>query len=146
MDWQFGPPDETEYALIFDSWARAFQKSPWAGCVPNHKWDEVSRAGISEILDRGALVLVAYVPLEGGTRRVAGYIVAEPDRKILHWVYVKRDYRIDGLSVGTALVRQVVNGPKWLYTYRTHASEPFLREVLGKWAPRWDATPARVKA
>lgn len=145
MDWQFGPPDETEYALIFDSWARAFQKSPWAGCVLNHKWDEVSRAGISEVLDRGALVLVAYVPLEDGTRRVAGYVVAEPDRKILHWVYVKRDYRIAGFQLGTALVRLLVREPKWTYTYRTLASAPFLRRALGKLAPVHEPVGARIK-
>lgn len=137
--WQYGPPDAEEYPLIFDSWARAFQKSPWAGCVPNHKWDEVSRAGISEILDRGALVLVAFTPLEDGTRRVAGYAVSEPARKILHWVYVKRDYR--GMGLGTELLDKTVGeAAGWSYTFRTKASAGFLGSAL-----RWDPVAARVK-
>ncbi len=136
----FDTPAADEWPLVFDSWARSFQKSPWAGCVPNHKWDEVSRAGISEILARrGARVTVCYVELEPGVRRVMGYAVAEPDRRILHWLFVKRDYRKKG--IGGALLERATHG--WgggYYTYRTKASEGFLRGALS-----WDPVSARVK-
>ncbi len=136
----FDSPAADEWPLIFDTWARSFQKSPYAGCIPNHKYDEVSRAGISEILARrGCRVTVCYVELEPGVRRVMGYAVTEPDRKILHWVYVKRDYRKTG--VGRALLARVVpRGQEYTYTYRTRASEGFL-----KGAASWDPVPARVK-
>lgn len=117
-----------EYAFVHDSWARSFQKSPWAGCVPNHLYPSVSRAAQQEILDRGAVIWVAYVELENGTRRVMGYSVSEPDRNILHWLFVKRDYR--GLGVGTALLKQTVErfdkNKERVYTYRTRASAGFL--------------------
>ncbi len=139
----FDGPAADEWPLIFDSWARSFQKSPWSGCVPNHKWDEVSRAGISEILARrGTRVTVCYVEISPGVRRVMGYSVAEPDRQILHWLFVKRDYRKTG--VGTALLVRATED--WdtrkpcTYTFRTRASEGFLRGLC-----TWDPVPARVK-
>lgn len=128
MSHLFDAPLADEWPLIFDTWARSFQKSPWAGCIPNHRYDDVSRAGISDILARrGTRVTVCYVELEPGVRRVMGYAVAEADRRVLHWVYVKRDYRRKG--VGRALLRRVTGewpaGPH-AYTHRTPASQPFL--------------------
>lgn len=137
-------PRADEFDLVFDAWANSFRKSPWAGCVPNHMWDAVSRAAASDILDRGALVLVAVTPIEGQedkfpeVRRVMGYSVSEPDKHVLHWLYVKRDYR--GTGVGSALLRATCPDGKWIYTYRTRASERFLGSRF-----RWDAVPARVK-
>ena len=43
----FDSPLADEWPLVFDTWARSFKKSPWAGCVPNHKYDDVSRAAIA---------------------------------------------------------------------------------------------------
>lgn len=136
---KFDSPTADEYPLVFDAWARSFKKSPWAGCVPNHMWDAVSRATASEIINRGARVVVACAELDDGTRRVMGYSVSEPG--VLHWLFVKRDYR--GMGVGRALLAQTMGtGPgKWKYTHRTRASQHFLGPAFVH-----DPTSARVKA
>jgi len=88
-------PTPEEFKLVFDAWGQSFRKSPWAGCVPNHLWDAVSRETARTILDRGALVLVAVTPIAGqedefpAVRRVMGYSVSEPNRRLRLWLYVK---------------------------------------------------------
>lgn len=139
---KFDLAEPEEYALVFDSWARSFQKSPWAGCIPNHLYAQVSRAASAEIIDRGAKVIVAYVELPEG-RRVVGYSVSEPERGVLHWLFVKHDFR--GLGIGKAILAATVDGVDWsgvelAYTYRTRASAKFLG---AKW--RWEPKYARVK-
>ena len=79
-----------------------------------------------------------------------GYSVSEPSKRVLHWLYVKRDYR--GMGVGTQLLEATCppysgasgergHSPGWRYTYRTKASTRFLGEGF-----IWDPVPARVKA
>lgn len=125
-----------EYSLVFDSWARSFRKSPWAGCVPNHLWDQVSRACIGELLTRSR-VIVALKTLEDGTRRVMGYSVSEPG--VLHWLYVKNDYR--GMGVGRSLLNVTTDGwEQFVYTHQTRASRKFLGSRF-----HWDPVLARIR-
>lgn len=126
-------PDAAEFPLIYDSWSLSYRKSPWAGTVPNSLWERVSRETMRAIIDRGALVLVAVTPIEGGEgRRVAGYSVSEPDRKILHWIFVKKDFR--DLGIGAALRAKTCPGSGWEYTHRTRSSSKFLGPDF-KWNP-----------
>ncbi len=140
---RFDAPTPDEFPLIYDAWAQSFRKSPWAGCVPNHLWDQVSRACASEILSRGARVIVAVQDLEDGTRRVLGYSVSEPDIRTLHWLFVKRDYRRT-VGVGRALLAETVKdwdaSKRWTYTHRTASAPRFLGTSFS-----WDPVPARVK-
>lgn len=152
---KFDSPRPEEFALIYDSWAASFRKSPWAGCVPNSLWDQVSRACALELLNRGRVIVAVQelepVVLENSSgrlvhppRRVMGYSVSEPG--CLHWLYVKRDYR--GIGVGRQLLAETTRDwtPAskqyvWEYTHRTHSSAAF----LGKgWL--WNPVSARVKA
>lgn len=143
----FDAPTAEEYPLVFDAWANGFKKSPYAGCIPNRMYDDVSRAVIAEILDRGALVIVAAQPLPDGRRRVMGFSVSEPGKRVLHWLYVKRDYR--GVGIGAALLQETCpDTSAWKYTFRTKASDGFLRRASASYGgPRfeWDPVPARVK-
>ena len=140
MDIIFDDANEDEYPLVFDAWANSYRKSPWAGTVPNHLWDQTSRAMISDILKRGARVLVAAVPLADGSRRVMGYSVSEPGRRILHWLYVKADYRLPGLQLGTQLLQKTCPEGDWEYTCRTKASTRFLGARF-----QWNPVHARMK-
>ncbi len=140
---RFDRPDPEEYPLIYDSWARSYKKSPWAGCVLNKDYDAVSRSTMGEILDRGARVIVAVQDLELGGRRVMGYSVSEPAISTLHWLYVKDTYRLPGLQLGTKLLEETVKefrGTDWRYTHRTPASSKFLGSRF-----RHDPVAARVK-
>lgn len=152
---QFAPPTADEYPLIYDAWANSFRKSPWAGCIRNCDYDQVSRATIGEILARGARVITAVQdPEGGGQRRVLGYSVSEPGDQVLHWLFVKRDYR--GMQIGTQLLRWTIADwtpyKPWRYSHRTRASVKFLNTATGHPAGRgndcWihDPVPARVKA
>lgn len=141
---RFDAPQPDEFPLIYDSWAKSFRKSPWAGCVPNHLWPSTSRATTSEILNRGARVIVAVEDIEAG-RRVLGYSVSEPATQCLHWLFVKRDFRGIGLRIGTQLLAETTRDwPRdkaWLYSHRTNASSRFLGAA---W--RHEPKLARVKA
>lgn len=133
----FDAPQAEEFAFVFDSWARSFRRSPWAGCIPNHLYDAVSRECAKGIIDRpDARVVLAVAP--GDDRRVMGYYVAEPG--VLHWLYVKAAFR--GMGIGRALLEHAtadVPG-EWTYTFRTRASAGFLGDRF-----RWDPVAARVK-
>lgn len=136
-------PAAEEFPFIYDSWAKSYRTSPWAGTVPNHLWDTVSRACATELIERGRVV-VAVAELDDGARRVMGYSVSEPAKGVLHWLYVKRDYR--GIGVGKELLLDVtsalrVPGPPMTYSHRTLASAKFLGS---KWTH--DAVTARVKS
>lgn len=135
---KIGAPTADEYAFVYDAWANSFKKSPWAGCVPNSLWDTVSRQLIRSTLERGAIVQVATVDIEGQDgRRVAGYTVTEPERNILHWLFVKADFR--RLGVGKRLLAVACPDGDWTYTCRTRASSKFLGPRF-----RWDPVAARL--
>lgn len=153
---KFDAPTADEMKLVFDSWANSFRKSPWAGCIPNNLYDQVSREVARSILDRGARVIVAVTPIAGredefpAVRRVMGYSVSEPDRNVLHWLYVKDGPAGNGyrrLGVGRALLEQTVKAfdpdRPFVYTFRTRASERFLNGESRRFI--WDPVPARVK-
>lgn len=101
------------------------------------------REGFADLLERvSTVVKVAVAPLESGERRVMGYYVAEPERRILHWLYVKKDYRRP-LGLGRELLKHATAASpdvKWRYTYRTDVSARFLGSRFVH-----DAIPARVK-
>jgi GNAT superfamily N-acetyltransferase len=135
-------PEPDEWAFIFDSWARSYRRSPWAGTVPNHLWDAVSRAASAGLVDRGATVVVAVTPIEGQEgRRIMGYAVVEPDKRCLHWLYVKDDFR--RMGVGSSLLKAVCPEGEWTYTHRTRMSERFLNRRARRFF--WDPVLARVK-
>jgi GNAT superfamily N-acetyltransferase len=141
---KFDVPAADEWRFVFDSWANSFRKSPWAGCIPNNLYDQVSRATASDIIARpGARTVVCTIDLPEGGRRVMGYAVAEPRRSILHWAFVKKDYR--RLGIAKTLVAEVTgdfpDGRKF-YTHKTRLSHKLLRERDG-W--EWDPVFARVK-
>lgn len=138
-------PTADEFKFIFDSWSNSFRKSPFAGCVPNNLWDQVSRADMTDIMDRGARVLVAVTPIAGreeeypAVRRVMGYSVSEPAKSVLHWLYVKKDFR--GYGIGRALLAATCPDGKWTYTHRMNASAAFLGPRF-----KWNDVSARTKA
>jgi len=128
-------PTAEEFPFIFDSWARSFRRSPWAGCVPNHLYDAVSRECSRGIVDRGATVIVAR---PDDVARVMGYAVWEPG--VLYFLYVKEAFR--RMGVGSALLKKIVpsDSDGWVYTHRTRASQGFLGPRF-----KWDPIPSRIK-
>lgn len=139
MDIQFDSPNEDELKFILDSWSSSYRKSVYAGTVPNNLWQEVIRASITQLVGRSNCnTIVARVG-----DRVMGYAVAEPG--ILHWLYVKKDFR--RLGIGRCLLNaitlpwpaEVKKFPR--YTHNTYGAQRF----LPKWW-KWDPIPARVQS
>ena len=122
-------PDESEWSLIFDSWARSWMKSPWSGTFRNCDWDDASRKASQELVDRPTTrVVVAYGFTEAGVRRVKGYIVYEPARRIIHWLYTKRDFRGQGVARQLlAFATESTERSTWVYTHRTNACSRLFR-------------------
>jgi ribosomal protein S18 acetylase RimI-like enzyme len=158
MDIIYDEPSIDEFKFVLDSWSNSFRKSPYAGVVPNNMWAEVSRSSMTQLMTRAtSSTVVALTPVTkyGEFRkmeapvefdldrgRVMGYSVSEPG--ILHWLYVKKDYR--RLGIGKQLLQNLVS--KWddnsrkhpRYTHKTDSSQRFLPPG---W--KWDVIPARVK-
>ncbi len=123
-------PTADELNFVFDSWARSFQKSKWAGCIPNNLYDSVSRTASAEIIDRGARVTVAVEEQTDGTRNICGYVVWEPKHRAVHFVYVKRALR--GFGIGKRLLNFATAGARegWCYTHKTNAADKFARGMV----------------
>jgi GNAT superfamily N-acetyltransferase len=145
MNITFDRPNTEEFKLVVDSWSNSFRKSPYAGCVPNNLWAEVSRATITQLIMRPTVeVTVALAPAGEMPRgRVMGYYVSEPG--ILHWLYVKKDYR--RLGIGAALLKHSTR--EWPDALKrrpryTHKTDSTVRFLPPGW--KWDPIPARVKA
>ena len=75
-----------------------------------------------------------------------GYSVSEPAGQILHWLYVKDDYR--GFGYGKKLLHETTREwtptRPWHYTHRTNASEGFLKHLYFNWSPVLARTKPRT--
>lgn len=82
----------SDHVFIMDSWMRSYRKSPdsnLADCL----FFPAYRATAGKLLQT-AQVDVMVVPDNQDT--ILAYIVYEPG--VIHWIYVKRDYRDSGLA------------------------------------------------
>lgn len=133
-------PTADELPLIYDSWTKSYRKSPWAGTIPNNLFEQVQRACIQGVLVHGAHIVVALAPQVPGVfegRRVMGWICYESSIEVVHYFYVKNDFR--GQGIAKALIEHAASTwQKPRYTHRTRGSAILSK----KW--RWDTTPARV--
>ena len=128
----FDVPAEDEWPLIFDTWSKSWMKSAWSGTVRNCDWAETSRKASGEIVDRATTrVTVLWTTTEDGVRRVVGYSVSEPSKKVIHWLYVKRDFR--GYGNARRLLSEIMGNTsraEWRYTHRTNACSRLFRGMV----------------
>lgn len=117
---------ESDRPFVFDGWIRSYQRSRWAGVVPNHLFWDVHRVAIEGLLTRGAVVTVAHLP--GEPDALLGFVAHEVkpgDEPLIHTVYVKPLWRRQG--VARALIDTVVPDRQFHYTFRTDAAAHFKR-------------------
>jgi GNAT superfamily N-acetyltransferase len=121
------PGDE---ALIMDSWLTSYYRSPWAGVVPNNRYQEITREAVKQLRDRGAVFLVA--ARRDDPDQVLGWICFEAldDGRVVHYLYVKPGTR--RMGVASELLRRAAPGGRDFYTFRTRASRYFKDWT---WAP-----------
>ncbi len=97
----------TDWRLISDAWQRSYRNSPWAGVVPNHLWAGLMLEMQDGLLARGADCAV--IVDESRPDLIVGFIcterVAGLEQPVLHYLYVKRDFR--GVGIAGDLLRSV---------------------------------------
>jgi ribosomal protein S18 acetylase RimI-like enzyme len=144
-DFILDAPTSDELKFVLDSWSSSFRASKYAGCVPNNIWEETHRRSMTQLMTRSnCRTVVALTPTSDGSRgRIAGYSVSEPG--VLHWLYVKKDYR--RLGVGRLLLDTLVkyqfNEVEKAFPRFTHMTDAARRFLPPGW--KWDPIPARVK-
>lgn len=101
-----------------DSWLKTWRESPWAGCIPNHMFRDVTRTMIEELVLSGSTYTVAC--LAARPDRILGWLLhgTSPDGKaVAHCVYVKDPYVTRGVP---ELLASAPAGTKpGFYTHRT---------------------------
>jgi len=83
---------ESDTTFIMDSWMRSYRKSPDCN-LPDDLFFPAYRA-VATLLLRTCTVECIVTP--DNTDAILGYIVYQPG--VVHWVYIKRDYRENGLA------------------------------------------------
>ncbi len=119
------PATPEELPAIFEAWAGTFRKSRAAGCVPNHLFNEVTFAAITQLLTRGMQVRV--LTARSHPSVVLAWVAYEPDKRsaqtIVHYLFTKDSMRRRGLA--KALMTAIGVGKTFIYTHQTSFSKYF---------------------
>lgn len=81
--------------FVFNSWLESYKAYPLALGVPKAKYFADQHALITELLRRGEC-LMAVNPADD--THLLGYVVHEPARRVVHYVYVKHPLRREGIA------------------------------------------------
>lgn len=104
---------------VLEMWVDSWKRSPWAGCMPNHRAKAWITESIEDLVKNGATITVAFedeVP-----DAIVGFACHGPStldgKAVLHYLYVKELLR--PLGVQSALMDAVPGERPGFYTYRT---------------------------
>lgn len=131
------PLGKGEQGLVFGTWIRSYMTSADARRVESEDYFQGQLRLIESILARGGIVRVAEHDVHG---TLLGYGVGErhEERPVLHYFYVKGDYRHHG--VGRALeveLLKVLRKPGETVRY-THRQREFVPALAAKRGYRWN--------
>lgn len=115
----YRPAVADDFKFIFDSWLTSWRKSPWAGCIPNNLYFDLTRRAIEQLVARGAVFLVACQAQSPS--RILGWCCTELSTDpepltIAHYLYVKDPYVT--LGIGAELVKRTAGAKPGFYTHR----------------------------
>jgi hypothetical protein len=104
--------------FVMDSWMKSWRKSPWAGCIPNNRYYDVTRDGIEQLIARGATLEIACNPTN--PKQIFGWVCRElttddPAVCVIHYCYVKDPFL--RMGVGETLVARSPGRQPGYYTY-----------------------------
>ena len=117
--------------LIYSSWIKSLRHvHPY--CILDRNWFSAAQHALISCLMERSDALIACDNDDDG--QIYGYVVYEPKKNIMHWVYVKQMFR--NMHVGTRLAGEAFKGrqiicsiktpsilaiaPKWNITFRTY--------------------------
>ena len=139
----FRDPVPGDIVLVLDAWSKGFKSSPWAGTVPNNLWHETITTTVTQLLARGAKLVILASAAKPDQIVGFGCWEAVQGGLCVHYLYIKDPFRKRGLA--TALLRHIeeqhgTQAPsrdrtdhRRFYTHRTDAS---------RWFPGWRHEPA----
>lgn len=157
MPISYRPAHADDARLVIDSWVSAYKYAHAAGLIALEDWDSIMRPQVAKVLRRpGCDVWVAYDPAETDKRfDLFGWIAVErgysevvrrrrngrweehlevADRPLVHFVFVKRSYRREGIARGLCEAAGVDLGAPLTYTCKT-AVVSKLNLPAAEWKP-----------
>lgn len=143
-----------DVAFVMANWLRTWRTSPWAGCIANDEYHDVTRRAIEQLIARGAKIRVAEVPgsaVVTGVDRAQGQVdiavrparlaaflcheVTADGRTVAHAGFSKDPYL--GLRPLERLAAEMPGSPPVLVTFRT----PALTRALDSAGLPWRHAP-----
>jgi len=141
----YRPYKEADLPFILESWITSFFDAHAAGIINSEDWHGIMYGQLTKIIKRPcSSVHVAYCPSEqSNLADLYGWIAYERrpgTPPIVHYVYVKWNYRKNGIAKN--LFREVgINiNENWIYTCKTAILQK-LNLGHGKWFPMYARMP-----
>lgn len=135
------PATPAELPGVMESWSGTWKRSRYAGCIPNHLFEQITFTAITQLLQRGAKVDVLTARSAPGV--VLGWVCHEADRRssqrIVHYLFVKDGFRERGYGGLLLASIGIQRGDRFIYTHKT----PFEKYFKGG---HWNPGIARRKS
>lgn len=122
MNVTFRPAEEGDLSTIYQSWIGTYRRSHYAGTIPNNLFSEVQTHTITQLLARGAKLLVAVTPtFPDFWIAWCCYEQTSDGQPVLHYLFVSDSYREKEFHIGQQLLTAAgLDFTKPLfYTHRT---------------------------
>jgi GNAT superfamily N-acetyltransferase len=139
----YRPAVAADMPLVVGSWLDSFRTAHAAGLIAMDDWRAVMEPQIEKLLARpGAVVFVAHRPGEDAEHRadLYGWIAAEPDIALVHYVYVKHSYRRMGLARGLLGAAGIKLAEPFEFSCKTAVVRELQRKIP---RARWNPLAAR---
>lgn len=112
--------------FILDSWSKSTKEEVYAGNIPNHMVMAVLSVAVTQLMERGAKILVAHNPERES--QIVGWLCAEQGRGteiVMHAIYCKRPFRRMGIAKQLLARVGLLYTDPFPYTYRSRLSRVF---------------------
>lgn len=124
----FRPANEADLDTIYESWIGSYRKSHYAGTIPNNLFREVQTQTISQLLARGAKIVVGVTPtFPDFWVSWCCYEVTSDGHPVVHYLFVADSYRAKDFHLGQKTLQAAgfdIDAP-FMYTHRTRGAEQF---------------------
>lgn len=126
-------------ALVYATWLRSYRHSPFARNIRSRDYFANQHRVISEILARKDTRVVC-AALASDPIVCVGWMVAEPERNLAHYVYTKKSW--EGQGIARRLLDAIPSYPDTLvYSHRTHGQDGRVDRILRQHGGHWLYNP-----
>jgi hypothetical protein len=126
LEWPTRLAREEDVPFILSTWLSSYRDSPWAGVIPNNKYQDVYGEAVSQLISRGSTLTVVHSPMD--ENHLLGWACTEKTRKsepVVHFVFVKPDLRRNGIATAALAKAGVDHRQHFAYTFRTRDAAYF---------------------